>query len=164
MKSRRFILTSLFVYVPLSWLRHNIDQRHLASRDGLGSAPQRGSQIFRIRDGSLPIDAHSACDHGVIDVGIFNRRADSRVGYAALMAIGHALDVHDLLMIRTIVVHDAEQRNAMVCRGPNGSRRIHEIRSEEHTSELQSRGHLVCRLLLEKKKADGELDRAIPRS
>src|SRR5690625_5521722 len=28
------------------------------------------------------------------------------------------------------------------------------IRSEEHTSELQSRGHLVCRLLLEKKKKD----------
>src|SRR5690625_1555549 len=28
----------------------------------------------------------------------------------------------------------------------------HGPRSEEHTSELQSRGHLVCRLLLEKKK------------
>src|SRR5439155_25058958 len=28
-----------------------------------------------------------------------------------------------------------------------------EARSEEHTSELQSRGHLVCRLLLEKKKS-----------
>src|SRR5436305_3824794 len=27
-------------------------------------------------------------------------------------------------------------------------------RSEEHTSELQSRPHLVCRLLLEKKKID----------
>src|SRR5690625_6440911 len=27
----------------------------------------------------------------------------------------------------------------------------HEPRSEEHTTELQSRGHLVCRLLLEKK-------------
>src|SRR5690554_7496386 len=27
-------------------------------------------------------------------------------------------------------------------------------RSEEHTSELQSRPHLVCRLLLEKKKFD----------
>src|SRR3989442_6702091 len=26
------------------------------------------------------------------------------------------------------------------------------VRSEEHTSELQSRPHLVCRLLLEKKK------------
>src|SRR2546429_313122 len=29
---------------------------------------------------------------------------------------------------------------------------MHEKRSEEHTSELQSRLHLVCRLLLEKKK------------
>src|SRR5690625_5715533 len=29
-------------------------------------------------------------------------------------------------------------------------------RSEEHTSELQSRGHLVCRLLLEKKKTNCE--------
>src|SRR6266702_8229055 len=29
---------------------------------------------------------------------------------------------------------------------------IQSPRSEEHTSELQSRGHLVCRLLLEKKK------------
>src|SRR5690606_41352688 len=28
----------------------------------------------------------------------------------------------------------------------------HELRSEEHTSELQSRENLVCRLLLEKKK------------
>src|SRR5690625_7035944 len=32
----------------------------------------------------------------------------------------------------------------------NGSAGVN--RSEEHTSELQSRGHLVCRLLLEKKK------------
>src|SRR2546422_3400438 len=29
------------------------------------------------------------------------------------------------------------------------------VRSEEHTSELQSRLHLVCRLLLEKKKNKG---------
>src|SRR5205814_6177391 len=33
------------------------------------------------------------------------------------------------------------------CRGPRDTRR-----SEEHTSELQSLRHLVCRLLLEKKK------------
>src|SRR5690625_3379628 len=32
------------------------------------------------------------------------------------------------------------------------SKQIRDARSEEHTSELQSRGHLVCRLLLEKKK------------
>src|SRR5690625_5618229 len=32
----------------------------------------------------------------------------------------------------------------------NAWRLADELRSEEHTSELQSRGHLVCRLLLEK--------------
>src|SRR3712207_7036847 len=41
-------------------------------------------------------------------------------------------------------------------RGPSarspGSRGISKSRSEEHTSELQSRQYLVCRLLLEKKK------------
>src|SRR2546422_6302784 len=43
--------------------------------------------------------------------------------------------------------------------GPRGPDRVdpadaprHVTRSEEHTSELQSRLHLVCRLLLEKKK------------
>src|SRR3989442_11406606 len=32
-------------------------------------------------------------------------------------------------------------------------------RSEEHTSELQSRPHLVCRLLLEKKKNNNDITR-----
>src|SRR5215510_4730252 len=35
-------------------------------------------------------------------------------------------------------------------------------RSEEHTSELQSRGHLVCRLLLEKKKDLNDGSQLIP--
>src|SRR3712207_8302664 len=35
-----------------------------------------------------------------------------------------------------------------------GNKEITEGRSEEHTSELQSRQYLVCRLLLEKKKKD----------
>src|SRR5476651_2799133 len=35
---------------------------------------------------------------------------------------------------------------------PPGCRRSVRLRSEEHTSELQSRQYLVCRLLLEKKK------------
>src|SRR5437870_6523291 len=41
--------------------------------------------------------------------------------------------------------------NASPSRRNKPSRRVRP-RSEEHTSELQSRGHLVCRLLLEKKK------------
>src|SRR5437870_9838400 len=39
----------------------------------------------------------------------------------------------------------------LICHPPS-SLRARPDRSEEHTSELQSRGHLVCRLLLEKKK------------
>src|SRR5439155_17918729 len=39
----------------------------------------------------------------------------------------------------------------------NGGGSDSTIRSEEHTSELQSRGHLVCRLLLEKKKINKSL-------
>src|SRR2546429_1853740 len=37
-------------------------------------------------------------------------------------------------------------------RARGGRPRVRGARSEEHTSELQSRLHLVCRLLLEKKK------------
>src|SRR5207253_8079862 len=37
--------------------------------------------------------------------------------------------------------------------------RDRKTRSEEHTSELQSRGHLVCRLLLEKKKKKKKKDK-----
>src|SRR2546429_6729319 len=40
-------------------------------------------------------------------------------------------------------------RNALSAR-----MRVKSLRSEEHTSELQSRLHLVCRLLLEKKNND----------
>src|SRR2546429_1523488 len=36
--------------------------------------------------------------------------------------------------------------------GPEEPTEAADLRSEEHTSELQSRLHLVCRLLLEKKK------------
>src|SRR5439155_14476460 len=40
-------------------------------------------------------------------------------------------------------------------RTERGTQSIARSRSEEHTSELQSRGHLVCRLLLEKKNKGG---------
>src|SRR2546422_11199158 len=44
------------------------------------------------------------------------------------------------------LVREPKQRPHLPDRKPEGAR------SEEHTSELQSRLHLVCRLLLEKKK------------
>src|SRR2546429_2190100 len=59
-------------------------------------------------------------------------------------------------VILHIVAGDRVRRKR---RGRRGNRGMHcvtvyprNMRSEEHTSELQSRLHLVCRLLLEKKK------------
>src|SRR5690625_6361431 len=63
-----------------------------------------------------------------------------RTSYLALLQLGHLPDGQILSPAvsgdGTVMVHAVA--------GDDG-------RSEEHTSELQSRGHLVCRLLLEKK-------------
>src|SRR5207253_8988791 len=70
----------------------------------------------------------------------------------------YTLSLHDALPILVVPGREAElhgqRRHPVRARdrpgpGPGECRRA---RSEEHTSELQSRGHLVCRLLLEKKK------------
>src|SRR2546422_11254536 len=66
----------------------------------------------------------------------------------------YTLSLHDALPIWQIFTR--ESRRAAACRPPGPARRsgaaCRRGRSEEHTSELQSRLHLVCRLLLEKKK------------
>src|SRR5258708_22498267 len=50
------------------------------------------------------------------------------------------------------------QPRASLGRGPRSpARRADHRRSEEHTSELQSPDHLVCRLLLEKKKENSAM-------
>src|SRR2546422_8385850 len=46
----------------------------------------------------------------------------------------------------------ARIKRSTVSAGGEPARLDETVRSEEHTSELQSRLHLVCRLLLEKKK------------
>src|SRR2546422_7509877 len=67
----------------------------------------------------------------------------------------YALDAEGrpLLLISSMAVHTqnlgADPRASLFVTQPLSS-----ARSEEHTSELQSRLHLVCRLLLEKKKID----------
>src|SRR5207253_3995733 len=50
------------------------------------------------------------------------------------------------------LVSRSDPRDDVVTRCTRRIRGRNPARSEEHTSELQSRGHLVCRLLLEKKK------------
>src|SRR2546422_4041573 len=79
----------------------------------------------------------------------------------------YTLSLHDALPISGIDVERIRKRKFSVAldavRGAGGPamRALLErfgcmvTRSEEHTSELQSRLHLVCRLLLEKKKKNG---------
>src|SRR2546429_6017436 len=54
-------------------------------------------------------------------------------------------------LFRSLLDARHDRAHALHIRVPAAAARI--VRSEEHTSELQSRLHLVCRLLLEKKKA-----------
>src|SRR2546429_4133719 len=52
------------------------------------------------------------------------------------------------------------KRQQMADASPMASSAV--ARSEEHTSELQSRLHLVCRLLLEKKKKTHQENQVVP--
>src|SRR5690606_42102435 len=95
----------------------------------------------------------------------------------------HTLSLHDALPIYVVAIERAavgeihQQAGEQRCIGARlqakeqvrfaggvGAARIDDdelrataLRSEEHTSELQSRENLVCRLLLEKKKTDIQL-------
>src|SRR3989442_7677305 len=60
---------------------------------------------------------------------------------------------------RPRMVQHPRLRVQIVRREGEGPREARRRRSEEHTSELQSRPHLVCRLLLEKKKKVNIVDR-----
>src|SRR2546429_5833165 len=62
----------------------------------------------------------------------------------------YTLSLHDALPI--LLRGQLCPEDAGVDRDAGVARRRRLVRSEEHTSELQSRLHLVCRLLLEKKK------------
>src|SRR5688572_32154729 len=74
----------------------------------------------------------------------------------------YTLSLHDALPIFGVRLlrrrsgaaggHDAGRAHLCGSRAPGGPRRHALVRSEEHTSELQSQSNLVCRLLLEKKK------------
>src|SRR5690625_6002468 len=94
----------------------------------------------------------------------FNVRGSRRAAAYPLLLFRH---IKRKVVPSVVVTHIADQLadHAQVV----GYETVHHIpaqhaaqqaRSEEHTSELQSRGHLVCRLLLEKKKQKQKQDDA----
>src|SRR3712207_8379473 len=87
--------------------------------------------LFRSRDPEEPLLHDARLDDGAA--------ALARAVRKHLLVREHRLVVRAPLHRRTLAVRKAPLEEA-------------EERSEEHTSELQSRQYLVCRLLLEKKK------------
>src|SRR5690625_5425629 len=77
------------------------------------------------------------------DIVIMDLSMPKKNGMLALRQINEA---NSDIKIIVLTMHEEKEYIFRVLQAGASSR------SEEHTSELQSRGHLVCRLLLEKKK------------
>src|SRR5690625_5870258 len=92
---------------------------------------------------------------------LYTLRDDGKSTATIARAISTIKSFHQFLIHDQIVQEDP----SFHIETPKKERRLPEIltskeietRSEEHTSELQSRGHLVCRLLLEKKKKNNHM-------
>src|SRR3712207_9454748 len=87
--------------------------------------------------------------HGVV-VFFFNDTATTEI---------YTLSLHDALPISAYSIHSWNNisdpwrvHRRIFCRNTWNNDSSNTERSEEHTSELQSRQYLACRLLLEKKK------------
>src|SRR5690625_7031787 len=105
-----------------------------------------GDNLVNLRAGALGI--LSLLLAGCVSAGSDTASSQNNFGYKTIY-IGQDADVK---LLRSVLNDWEEIAEAIYRYQPR--------RSEEHTSELQSRGHLVCRLLLEKKNTtDNTLER-----
>src|SRR5690625_2272395 len=87
---------------------------------------------------------------GQVGAGHYAKMVHNGIEYGVMQAYAEGYEIlaaRDDLIGDVGAIFEAWQRGTVV-----RSWLLELLRSEEHTSELQSRGHLVCRLLLEKKK------------
>src|SRR5258708_21214666 len=106
-----------------------------------------GSAVVTQRNGSLDLNViQQLCDE-IADL--------RKHGWAPILVTSGAVAAGRGWLGRYGEVRDVEEAEAQL------TKRIHaalgQTRSEEHTSELQSPDHLVCRLLLEKKKSTNSI-------
>src|SRR2546430_6920757 len=133
-------------------------------RRGVGC--RRRAERAAVHKDAMGIDLRAGREGGVRGVGgAVHARLRSPPGTAAVAGIVHDQErrvrrlkvTHDRPDRRDVfaVAVEPEKRGGRLCRlwrmvedGGGAT----DLRSEEHTSELQSQSNLVCRLLLEKKK------------
>src|SRR5256884_2162347 len=141
--------------------------RHLMSKNG-GNLAEAGAVGWMFhRKGEISVPKEAASEDKlldlVLDAGAEDLKDDGSAWY--IVTPPEALEkVKDALTKAGIKPTSAEiamvPQNYIKLTGPQAVQMVrlvealeeHDDRSEEHTSELQSRLHLVCRLLLEKKK------------
>src|SRR5690348_18083920 len=128
--------------------------RELAKMDGAVVLDTDGSRIVRaatqlMPDPSIPTE-ESGTRHRTA------QRVSSQTGYPvisvsqSMRVIGLYVDGRRYVLDNSAAI--LSRANQALATLERYKLRLDEVRSEEHTSELQSPVHLVCRLLLEKKK------------
>ena len=125
--SPRLAVTSAISVPPLPRLRHDVDERRLTAFDDVKGSSNSRREIIGVRDRALRVDAHPLRDLREVDVRILDRRPDVSARDAAIVPVGHALQVHDFLVIRAVVVHHRQDGDPVVCRRPQHSWRIHQV-------------------------------------
>src|SRR5437870_11184003 len=119
-----------------------VDRRRVGDRRAIDVSPDILPRWHATLLGDRPVPSDVARPEVRRDV------VDRRLGARGLEALGVADDP---------ARHEPAVADSDHSESPTvDERKTVERRSEEHTSELQSRGHLVCRLLLEKKKKKKE--------
>src|SRR2546429_1417297 len=122
----------------------------------LHSIAERGSfQVSNLRTRVLEADFSQLWN---VSIGLAKLRADqSQINQRFLLALGilHHFDstLDNKMMAAEIITSLSTNPSQSSIDNSDLQNLTKTLRSEEHTSELQSRLHLVCRLLLEKKKS-----------
>src|SRR5690625_7002457 len=97
-----------------------------------------------------PADSHDT--HRVQSLSAIQELVDAAKGAGIEITTAIELNPSDLSDTVDVAAYRILQESITNIVRHSQATRAQVKRSEEHTSELQSRGHLVCRLLLEKKK------------
>src|SRR5690606_39991562 len=93
------------------------------------------------------------------ELGFMGVMVNPKYGGSGMDTLSYVLIMEELSKIDASASVMVSVNNSLVCYGLEAygneeqkQKYLSKLRSEEHTSELQSRENLVCRLLLEKKK------------
>src|SRR2546422_2291328 len=127
--------------------RDDLVRRRMIVRDRWDQSPGWGGEwLFLFVVHSQPIET---C------IEFTERSAQSQSGQGTIAGPGKGRNVRPGRILEDYIVPSPCQRGSGSVKNRADQALVGRVmRSEEHTSELQSRLHLVCRLLLEKKKTD----------